>query len=264
MTQDILAFAKEHVSQGNKVALITVTSTEGSSPASAGQFMAVLADGSAMGTVGGGATEYRVIQKAVAAMENGDRVFEFSFNHAESGMVCGGAMRGFGNVLGSEDHLLIFGGGHVAQSLAPLAAATGFLVTVIEDRPEFAASFTGVRYIVCKPEAYEEAIKMPSSTYAVICTRGHKTDDEALRFCLHEPFRYIGMIGSAQKVDALFTNLRKEGYSEAKLQEIYAPIGLDIASAVPAEIAVSILAEILLIKNSGSPRHKREANVKEG
>lgn len=262
MTQDILAFAKEHVAQGNKVALITVTSTEGSSPASIGQFMAVLADGRSMGTVGGGATEYRIIQKAVEAMKNGDRVFEFSFNHAESGMVCGGGMRGFGNVLGSENHLLIFGGGHVAQSLAPLAAATGFFVTVIEDRPEFAASFTGVQYVVCKPEAYEEAIKMPGLTYAVICTRGHKTDDEALRFCLNKPFRYVGMIGSATKVDTLFANLRREGYSEAKLREIYTPIGLDIASAAPAEIAVAILAEILLVKNNGSPQHKREANIK--
>lgn len=199
MTQDILAFAKEHVSQGNKVALITITSTEGSSPASVGQFMAVLADGSAMGTVGGGATEYQIVQKAVEAMKKDDRVFEFSFNHAESGMVCGGGMRGFGHILGSENRLLIFGGGHVAQSLAPLAIAIGFFVTVIEDRPEFAASFTGVQYVVCEPKAYEDAIKMSGSTYAVICTRGHKTDDEALRFCLHKPFKYIGMIGRDRK-----------------------------------------------------------------
>ncbi len=259
MTQDILDFARAHVSRGELVTLITVTGTQGSSPASTGQFMAVLADGSAMGTVGGGATEYQIIQKAVAAMKNGDRVFEFSFNHAESGMVCGGGMRGFGNVLGSENHLLIFGGGHVAQSLAPLAVAVGFLVTVVEDRPEFAASFTGVQYIACQPKAYEEAIKMSGPTYAVICTRGHKTDGEALRFCLHRAFCYIGMIGSATKVDTLFANLRQEGYGEEKLQAVYTPIGLDIASEAPAEIAVSILAEMLLVKNHGSPQHKRKA-----
>lgn len=261
MTQKILAFAQEHVAQGEPVALVTVTGTEGSSPASAGQLMAVLADGSTMGTVGGGTTEYEITQRAIHAMANGEVVFEFSIDHAQSGMVCGGSMRGFGNVLGSENRLLIFGGGHVGQRLAALAAATGFFVTVIEDRPELASSFTGVQYIVCEPEDYEKKIRVSGSSYAVICTRGHKTDDEALRYCLAKPFRYIGMIGSAGKVNALFSNLRKEGYREEQLREIYTPIGLDIASAVPAEIAVSILAEILLIKNHGSPAHKRKADA---
>lgn len=258
MTQKVLAFAQEHVAQGKKVALITVTGTEGSSPASMGQFMAVLADGTSMGTVGGGSTEHEVIKQAVKAIENGLRVFEFSYNHAENGMVCGGVMRGFGNVLGNENHLYIFGGGHVGQSLAPLAAATGFYVTVIEDRPEFAEAFDGVQYLVCTPDNYEKKIQISGEAYAVICTRGHRTDDEALRFCLKKTFRYTGMIGSTKKAGILFGNLQKEGYSQKKLQEVYAPVGLNIASSVPAEIAVSILAEMLLIKNSGSPMHKRK------
>ncbi len=257
MTQDILAFAQLHAAQGEKVALVTVTGTQGSSPASAGQFMAVLADGTSMGTVGGGASEHAVVQKAVEAMAGGMKVFEFAFDHAQSGMVCGGSMRGFGNVLGSENHLIVFGGGHVGQSLAPLAAATGFFVTVIEDRPELAASFSGVRYVLAKPEDYEKKIVLSPSTFAVICTRGHRTDGEALRFCLGKPLAYLGMIGSSQKVNTLFENLRREGYGEEQLRKIYTPIGLDIASAIPAEIAVSILAEILLVKNNGSPRHKR-------
>lgn len=258
MTQEILAFARDQVAQGNKVALITVTSTQGSSPASAGQFMAVAADGTAKGTVGGGATEYKVITQAVEVMKSGETVFEFSFNHAESGMVCGGGMRGFGNVLGNENRLLIFGGGHVAQCLAPLAAATGFHVTVVEDRPEFASSFSDVQYLVCQPEDYAGQVPLTSSTYAVICTRGHRTDDDALRFCLQQPLPYVGMIGSAKKVGTLFASLQKDGYPEQTISDIYAPIGLDIASAVPAEIAVSILAEILLVKNHGTPRHKRK------
>lgn len=257
MTKDILTFVQEHVARGKKVALITVTGTEGSSPASVGQFMAVLADGASMGTVGGGTTEFKVVEQAVKAMESDQKVFEFSFDHAENGMVCGGSMQGFGNILGSENHLLIFGGGHVGQSLAKLAAATGFYVTVIEDRAELSAAFTDVQFITCRPEDYEKEIQVSGSMYTVICTRGHKTDDEGLRFCLTKPLRYIGMIGSHKKVDALFSQLLKEGYSPERLEEVFAPVGLDIASAVPAEIAVSILSEILLVKNGGSLKHKR-------
>ncbi|MFV0399140.1 MAG: XdhC family protein [Oscillospiraceae bacterium] len=256
MIQDVLAFAQQQVEQGRQVALVTVTETEGSSPASAGQMMAVLSDGSAVGTVGGGTTEFRVIQQAVEAMKNGGKTFPFAYDHAEAGMVCGGGMRGFGNVLGNENHLYIFGGGHVGQSLAPLAVNIGFHVTVIEDRPELESAFSRVQYKVCKPEDYEKEIAVTGSAYGVICTRGHQTDDEALRFCLGKPFRYTGMIGSRKKVGALFGKLREEGYSEDRIKTIFAPIGLDIASSIPAEIAVSILAEILLIKNNGTAKHK--------
>ena len=259
MINDTLTFAKEAVAQGKRVALVSVTGTTGSSPASAGQLIAVLADGSSAGTVGGGATEHIIIQKAATAIKNGEKVFEFTINHADSGMVCGGSMSCFGNILGEENHLYIFGGGHIAQRLAPLAKATGFFVTVIEDRPEFESEFPNIRYLVCKPEDYERDIQLLGSAYIVICTRGHQTDDEALRFCLSKPHEYIGMIGSARKVEVLFEKLRRNGYMEETLSTIYTPVGLDIADAIPSEIAVSIVAEILLIKNNGSPNHKSKA-----
>lgn len=257
MTKDTLRFAQEQVEQGRVVAMITVTETEGSSPASIGQMMAVAADGSTAGTVGGGASEYQLIQKAIEAMKNGEKVFRFSFDHAEKGMVCGGGMSGIGNILGNDNHIYIFGGGHVGQSLAKVAALTGFFVTVIEDRSEFESDCGDARYLVCKPADYEHEVKLTSSDYAVICTRGHKTDDEALRFCLAHNPKYIGMIGSKKKVAALFSKLDQEEYKKELLNTIYTPIGLDIASAAPAEIAISIMAEILLVKNDGSPSHKR-------
>ena len=91
----------------------------------------------------------------------------------------------------------------------------------------------------------------------MICTRGHNTDDEALRYCLTKNLKYVGMIGSKTKVTALFSKLRDEGFAQEKLESIYTPIGLDIAATIPAEIAVAILAELLLIKNEGSLQHKR-------
>ena len=261
MIQDLLTFAQENLVQGKKVALATVTETSGSSPASTGQMMAVLADGSSAGTIGGGASENQVKQIAVNAIKNNDKVFSFSFDHAEFGMVCGGSMKGYGSVLGEENHLFIFGGGHIAQCLAPLAQRTGFFVTVIEDRPEFESEFQGANYFVCKPENYEKELQLQGAAYVVICTRGHKTDDDALRFCLGRPTKYLGMIGSSTKVKTLFERLRKDGYKEETLKNLYTPIGLDIASMIPAEIAVSILAEMLLVKNNGSPGHKSRVNV---
>ena len=257
MIQDVLTFIAQKTSEGKKAALITVTGTKGSSPASPGQMMAVLPDGSTAGTVGGGTSEYRLIKQALEAIKNGDTIFSFSFDHSEDGMTCGGSMTGFGNVLGSRANLCIFGGGHIAQSLAGIAVQTGFSVTVVEDRPEFSSGFEDVRYVSCRPEEYETVDPASASDYAVICTRGHETDGEALRYCLGRQLKYLGMIGSEKKVSALFDNLRQKGVTEPELGRIYAPIGLDIADASPSEIAIAIIAEILLVKNKGKLRHMK-------
>ena len=257
MIQDVLAFAAKKTADGEKVALVTVTATGGSSPASAGQVMAVLADESTAGTVGGGASEYRLIKQAAQAIRDGVSVFEFAFDHAEEGMVCGGNMQGFVNVLGNQAGIAIFGGGHIAQCLAKVALLTGFNVTVIEDRPELSGYFEGVRYIVCNADEYEAANAIGNCGYAVVCTRGHSTDTQALRYCLTKPLKYLGMIGSAAKTANVLELMREEDVPQAQRERVYTPIGLDIASGVPAEIAISILAEILLVKNGGSPAHKR-------
>ena len=257
MIQDALTFASDNIEKNKTVALVTVISTSGSSPATLGQMIAVLADGTTMGTVGGGASEHHVIERTVDAIKCGDEVFTLSIDHAEEGMICGGSMVVFGNIIGNHTGICIFGGGHIAQSLAKIAAQTGFSVTIIEDRPEFAIEFETAKYITCKPDEYEILDPVSLTDYVIICTRGHSTDDEALRYCLKKEPKYIGMIGSNAKVTTLFSQLRKEGINEETLSKIYAPVGLDIADAAPAEIAVAILAEILLIKNNGTPRHKK-------
>jgi len=254
---DVLEFCSKHLSEGKKVALVTVTATTGSSPSTPGQMIAVLADGITKGTVGGGRSEAHVIQRAVEAIDTEKTIFSLSIDHSEKGMTCGGSMDVFGNVLGKSTGLCIFGGGHIAQSLAGIAKETGFFVTIVEDREEFADEFTNVKYIVCNPDEYEKSNPAAYSDYAVVCTRGHETDDKALRYCLTKSLKYIGMIGSKNKVCELFTKLRSEGISQADLKRVYAPIGLDIADAVPAEIAVAILAELLLIKNNGKLKHKK-------
>lgn len=257
MISDTLKFVDESVAEGKRVSLVTVTSTYGSSPASVGQVIAVREDGVHVGTVGGGKTEYKIIQMAVAAIENDEQVFHFKFNHSEEGMVCGGGMEGFGNTMGNSNTLYIFGGGHVSQSLAPIAQSAGFSVNIIEDREELKEYFEGVNYILSTEEEYEEKVQFKGNAYVVICTRGHSGDEFALKFSLRKNTKYTGMIGSKKKVLTTYENLKAEGFTDDEFEKVYAPIGLDIASAIPAEIAVSILAEILLVKNSGTASHKK-------
>ena len=258
---DVIDFISQKIPEGNKIALVTVTGTTGSSPATPGQMIAVLQDGTTAGTVGGGASEHLIITRAVEAIKSGENVFKLSIDHAEEGMVCGGNMEVFGNMIGNLTNLCIFGGGHIAQSLAAIATQTGFNVTVVEDRPEFASYFQNARYIVCTPENYTAIDPAAHAEYIVICTRGHSTDDNALRYCLAKDHKYIGMIGSKTKVAEVFGRMQDDGITQTQLDRIYAPIGLDIADAYPNEIAIAILAEILLIKNNGNLRHKKHENT---
>lgn len=258
MIQRILAFASEKVAQGQKIAWVTVLQTHGSSPATAGQVMVVTEDEATVGTIGGGASEHAVVLRARQAIAASEPTFFLTLDHAENGMVCGGGMEVAGSVLGMEARLVIFGGGHIAQALAPMAASTGFSVSVVEDRPEFSVHFEEARYIACSPHEYSQQVALSPADYVVVCTRGHATDDEALRYSLGCDAKYIGMIGSRKKVAALMAGLRSEGWPQEVLDRVYAPIGLAIATGKPAEIAVAVLAEILLLKNSGQAGHLRD------
>lgn len=260
MSKNVLQFAADALEAKQAVALLTVTKTTGSSPASPGQMMAVLADGSSSGTVGGGLSEYRLKLRAQQALENNEAAFSFAYDHSELGMICGGGMEGFGHTVGTGTRLILFGGGHIAQKLASLARQTGFSVSVVEDRAELASEFDDVQFILAAVEDYPTKVSISKDSYVVICTRGHHTDDAALRFCLQQSSAYLGMIGSALKVKTLLDGLRADGYQEETLARLFAPIGLNIASEVPTEIAVSILAEMLLIKNSGSLEHKKSVS----
>jgi len=257
---DVFLFLSKCTSEGKKTALVTVTKTIEGSPSTQGQMIAVLADGSSVGTIGGGVSEHLIKTRAIDAIKNGEYVFTLTIDHAAEGMVCGGSMEVFGNIIGNYLSLCIFGGGHIAQSLAAIAAQTGFFVTVVEDRPEFEVHFSSAKYTVCKPDEYVKSDPAAHADYTVICTRGHGTDDKALRYCLTKNLKYIGMIGSKPKVQEIFSSLRNDGITKEQLDTVYAPIGLDIADAFPKEIAVAILAEILLIKNNGKLRHMKQEN----
>lgn len=148
--------------------------------------------------------------------------------------------------------LIVFGGGHIAKPLSEFAAKVGFAVTVIDDRPFFAnvARFPEAERVICENfEKSFDLINLKSSDYVVIITRGHRYDGVVLRKVLNYDLSYIGMIGSRRRVKAMREELLEEGFSKKKLEQLYAPIGIDIAAVTPDEISVSILAQLISCKN---------------
>ena len=157
--------------------------------------------------------------------------------------------------LGAMPTLYIFGGGHVSLDLAKVAYMVDFRVAVMDDRPEYAnrERFPFAWEILRRPyDQATEGIVLDDSAYVVIVTRGHMHDLDVLRQVIASEARYIGMIGSKRKRDLIYEQLRREGVDERRLEQVHSPVGLSIKAETPAEIAVSIVAELIQVKNEGS------------
>ncbi len=243
---------------GTPAALVTVIRVQGSTPREAGARMIVLPDGKIIGTIGGSAVESLVIREALEVLRTGKaRISQYDLNDPEkssSGMICGGKMEFFIEPLKPLPHLYIFGAGHVGLALAQMTGNLGLPYTIVDDRPEFASQerFPQALRICCGnfPEIIP-TLDWIQPAFIVIVTRCHDTDLEVLRQVLRKPHAYLGMICSRRKKAEIFRILSEEGFSKEELDQVHAPIGLDIRSETPAEIAVSILAEIIQVKNRG-------------
>jgi xanthine dehydrogenase accessory factor len=243
--------------EGEHIALATVVQVEGSTPRGAGAQMIIWDSGRTLGTVGGGSLEAHVVRDSLAALARGESLLQEYSLHADEpdGLgVCGGQAQVFIQVLQPPERVLIVGAGHVAQPLAQAAAAVGFRVLVVDDRPEFlsAERFPAARTQLVSFSDIRASVALDRRTYAVIVTRSHAHDEEVLAQLLGEPLAYLGVMGSRNKVRHMFQRLREAGHSEAQLAEVHAPIGLDIGAETPAEIAVSIVAELLQHRSSAS------------
>ncbi len=241
--------------EGREAAVATVTVASGSTPREEGAKMLVRADGSIMGTIGGGSIEKKVIQEALAVIRDGKpkKVAYRLQATGELGMICGGDMEVFLEPLPITPHLYIFGGGHIALPLAKMAHITGFKISIIDERPAFAnpERFPDAAQTITSDIATAfEQLTIDHSSYIVIVTHGHKGDETALAAALKTPARYIGMIGSKEKNRTVFAHLLAQGYTQEDLDRVHAPIGLRIKAQTPEEIAVSILAELIQERRS--------------
>lgn len=157
-------------------------------------------------------------------------------------------------ILKPEARLIICGAGHVALSCLRMAKLLGMNVTVLEDREEYAkqAEEAGADLVVCKPfrEAIRELENTDNCKYLVM-TRAHKMDQDCLEEIFRKPYSYVGMLGSPKKIAALRNNLVQAGIEEAHFEKLHSPVGLDIGAKTPAEIGVSVMAELIQLQNSG-------------
>jgi xanthine dehydrogenase accessory factor len=239
-------------SRGEALALATVVKTIGSTPGKLGFKMLVYPDGRILGTVGGGVNETRVVKEAIEVIRTGEaRLFSVQYEGSTTASeepICGGSSEVFVEPVFAPLTLYIFGAGHVGQALARIGKTVGFRIVVIDDRQEFAnkTRFPDVDDILLID--YGEArtrVNLTPKSCVVIITHGHKSDLEILRSFIQCDLEYIGMIGSKRKVEEIFATLRKDGISNELLKRVHAPIGLDIGADTPAEIAVSIISEII-------------------
>ena len=250
--------------QGKAYAVVTLIKAEGSTPRSSGK-MLVYSDGSISGTIGGGQAERRAILDALRCMEKRENAFleyDITEENKVHGMLCGGKVSVYVEVCAQKPQFIMCGAGHVGGALIPLAKTAGFEVTLLDSRPQEAIQdkiIAAHRFIPVEDFGRGIAeLNVSPGAFFVIATFGHLQDGEALYSALQKQAAYIGMIGSRSKVGKLFDTITERGISADRLADVYSPVGLDIGGETPEEVAISIMAEVLMVKYNKSGRHMRE------
>lgn len=328
--KELMSAVKSHVEQGERVVLCTILASSGSTPRGAGARMAVFADGSSRGTIGGGAVEHAARQQALAVLQSGAPRLEgyclAPNEKTDLGMVCGGdvtvyfqcltaadvpmlqavlealsggedawlvlqlrenlvadtgVVRGDAVIFGSvpegqqllqPDTVLlrqgetlwyaepirragmvyIFGAGHVSQALAPVLRTVDFPVTVYDPRCQLLSRerFPTAEALLCRDfTEMSRCLTVTDRDYVVIMTPGHEADREVLLWALSTPARYIGCIGSSRKIRATRAWLEERGVPREAWGRVCAPIGLPIGGSTPAEIAISVTAQLIACRS---------------
>ncbi len=246
--------------KGEAVAICTVVHAKGSTPRNVGAKMLVYANGNLYETIGGGPMESKVIEEAQAALQDGQpRLLHYRFVDPQRGDVgvCGGEMEVFVEPITPQPTVIVIGAGHVGKAVAHLAKWLGYRVLINDDRPEF-----------CSPDYIPNAdgyypiptVELPSQvdihpwSYLVLTTRGVPVDVAGLPALLETPAAYIGIIGSRRRWQTTRKELLAAGVSEEALARVVSPIGLELNAETPEEIAVSIMAQIIMLRRGGDGR----------
>jgi len=239
---------------GIDAALCTIIHTKGSTPRKVGAKMLVLIDGSIKGTIGGGNLEKEVIKNALIQLKkNEPKLFKHDLLHQHN-MCCGGTVEIFIEPLEKMKRLYIFGAGHTGQALAKFALAMDFEIFVIDDRKEYIdqlKEFSAINKLHVDYKKALPTLPFDENTFVVILTYEHEIDRDILSYCIKKPHAYLGMIGSQRKIEMTKKMFLDAGIATKKqLEKVNMPIGKNILAETPDEIAVSILAELIEVKNS--------------
>jgi xanthine dehydrogenase accessory factor len=247
-SNDYLMLAQEIIDayegEDSVIIAVLIHPSEGSN-AHRGSTLVIRKDGAVTGTLGEGDLDRDAFGKGMNLIDSGKNEYVITDRKAEY----------YIESFTTLPHLVLCGGGHISQAIAPLAKGLEFRVTVIDDRIEFANKelFPHADVLIVKQpdEALNELSILPN-TFIVVATRGHYYDHTALEASARSRARYVGLVGSKRKVILIYEYLIKKGISVNRIKEIHAPVGLDIHARTPQEIAHSIMAEILMIRLGGT------------
>ena len=263
MNKSIYEALAEIEKNNESAALCTVVKSEGSTPRHVGSKMLVFPDRKFIGTVGGGELENRVIKTAIESLNTGSATtLSYSMIDPSRGDpgVCGGTVEVFVEPILPPAMIVVIGAGHVGKAVVHLAKWLGFRVAVSDDRAEFCTPEStpgGDAYYPVEMGKLTEHLKINKQSYIVITSRGSAVDAIGLPGILDSDAAYIGVIGSKRRWLTTVKALKERGVPDEKLTKVHSPMGLELNAETPEEIAVSILAEILMIKDKGTGRQMR-------
>ena len=262
LPQEVLRAALDALDRGRRVVLASVITRHGSTPSTPGQKLVLLDDRTALGTIGGGAIERVVLttmREALADPERGPKMDTFRLGPS-LGMCCGGSVAILIEPLVPEAHALIVGAGHVGVFLAPLLASLGFVVTVCDSREEAAdparlPAGRPIRLLHADPDDPEVLQGFPlerGRCVALVMTHDHQLDQAAIEWALGRGFGFVGGVGSRAKATRTRQRLEAKSLPEAEIARVRMPVGADIGARSPAEISVSIAAELIAWRSTAT------------
>lgn len=238
--------------QGECFVVATISGQRGSVPADAGSKALITREGLVSGTLGGGKIEAMAIRKAMELLESGAACLHVTWNlQRDVGMTCGGELSILFEVVkpAHDWHIVVFGAGHVSQALVRLLATLRCTVDVVDVRADWLDRLpSSERVRPHRMDRYEDGVDLVTKdSFVVSITMGHSTDHPVLATVLERfpEIPYAGVIGSASKRAVILRDLRNDGLPEETLNRLVCPIGLPIGSNDPAEIAVSIAAQLI-------------------
>ena len=264
MSYSILAELLEARNRGIPCVLVTVAEAKGSVPRQAGTKMIVYALGKTSGTIGGGKAEALIIQDALRCLETGRielKRYPLREGEPESfGAICGGEITLLIEPQRSGESIYLFGAGHCATAIARLARSCEMNVFVIEDREDTLNTFepANQKHLWKNPADFVSKHQWNASDAILLVNRNYLMDRDTLRAVLSTSgYGYVGMIGSKRKVRKVYDELRSQGVSSESLNQVRAPLGIDIGADSPEEIAISVMAEVLAVLRKRSGKSMR-------
>lgn len=260
MSAHILETAAAILRAGRRCAMVTIVETIGSTPRKAGARMLVADDGTVTGTVGGGCVEadlFALAREAMRTRRIGLHEIDLSARAAdENDMLCGGRLKVLIEPLVPGEKLVILGGGHISRALHDVCRLLDFEMTITDDRPQFANAerFPHAHRVLAAPFAEQsDRLGIDANTSVVIVTRGHESDEVCMEMALRTPARHIALVGSRTKVAVFRAHLRARGFTDADLDRVQCPAGMDLGAETPEEIAVAIAADLVRRRHTDSP-----------